>query len=331
MPESVAEAIKAAEAEQAKYLELQHAALNAEPADRPSPGDVLAQAKAAELAQARVEIARRREEEAREAKRREACAELGGRIDAFYDDTARRALPVLARQAAEAIAALRAGISAHNAKVDGYDQEAAALETKPGNRGPRAEDSHVGRAGNGIRHGNKLVLKIGGNEASYAVNHVVAGDLDAALRELVTAKDLTPQPPREVCAGHVRGSSAAAGAGAAQHAEPGRRRQARQDDRGRARRMVGTAALMGKRRMQQVINPRAVVLGITGGGHDGRQQRRARLRQRQQPERHQPGESGPGGIRGAEGRQEQRDVSRAKNYTVKAGSSTKDQATKGQS
>ena len=102
---------------------------------------------------------------------------------------------MLARQAAEALAALRAGISAHNAKVNGYDQEAAALETKPGNRGPRAEDSHVGRAGNGIRHGNKLVLKIGGNEAAYAVQHVVGGDLDAALGELVTTKDCSPPEP----------------------------------------------------------------------------------------------------------------------------------------
>ena len=59
--------------------------------------------------------------------------------------------------------------------------------------------------------------------------------------------------------------------------------------------------------------------GGLGSGTDTRQGDQARANQARE---------GFAALRGA---RSERDVSRAKNYTVKAGSSTKDQATKGQS
>ena len=200
-------AAKEAEDAQARFLGLEYAALHNAPDKRPGAAEVVTQRTEAQHAALRVEITRKRLEEAKEAERRQACAELGERIGKFYDDTAAAGtLPVLARQAAEAIAALRAGISVHNSKVAALHREAGALETRPGRDGPRAEDSRVGRAGDGIRYGNKLVLAISGNAASYAVNHVVAGDLDAAVRELGTTSDCTPQPPSAVYRDTVDGT-----------------------------------------------------------------------------------------------------------------------------
>ena len=197
MPETVAEATAAAEAAQAEYLRVQDAALHGEPGQRPEAAEVLQLAKAAELAQQRIPVARQREEREREDARRAALEQLGTEVDGFYAEAAAStALADAARSVTESVAALRAAVAAHNGRVRGYEGRAAALGTRPGVRGPRPEDAYVGHGG-GIRHRHLAVREVGANELSYAVSHAVAGDLDKAVAELRTTHDHSPRPPRQ--------------------------------------------------------------------------------------------------------------------------------------
>ena len=202
MPEITEEDVRQAETEaheaQRRFLDLQHAALNGEPGNRPSAVDVVAAQTEAQHAEMRIEVTRRRYAEAREAERRRQLAGLGGRVETFYAETAAsRTIPVLASNVAEAVAAFHAGIAAHNERVAGYHREAEDLGTQPGPHGPRAQDSHVGRT-NGIRYRHMEVLPVSGNAEAYALHHLVSGDVDKAMAELVVTHDHTPQPPREV-------------------------------------------------------------------------------------------------------------------------------------
>ena len=133
MPETVAQAIKAAEAEQARYLEVQHRALHDEPDDRPDPQRYRARrsqpnsrkpvwrsrgaARRKPGEAARVEGDARRWRPGRPARR-------GGRTP-----SAEQVAEV--RQLAELAAAIRARAAAHDAEVRGLHDEAAGLHGDP--------------------------------------------------------------------------------------------------------------------------------------------------------------------------------------------------------
>lgn len=203
MPETLAEATAAAEAEQARYLDVQHRALHGEPEDRPDAPEVLAAAKEAELAQARVEVARRREQDAREAARVEAMHAIGTRAVqlAAAAGTPSTELVAEVRQLAELAASIRTRSGAHDAEVVNLYDEAAGLygdsRADPvgrlGQKGPWAPHTPP----LGIKYGNTSVHIVGGS-ADLAIAAAIKGDVDGALKLLTPVKDHTPPKPAAV-------------------------------------------------------------------------------------------------------------------------------------
>jgi hypothetical protein len=180
---------------QRAYLDVQRRALEDPPETRPSGAEVVSAQREAQLAELRIEIVKRRAAESAEAERRRQLAELGSRVEQFYAETAAsRTIAVLAQCVSEAVANFHAGIATHNQRVARFNQEAAALGTRPGNRGPRPEDSYVLRT-DGIRSRHLEVRPVGSNAESYAMGHLVAGRGEQAMAELRVTHDHTPQPP----------------------------------------------------------------------------------------------------------------------------------------
>jgi hypothetical protein len=194
--DGVALAVKeAAEAEEL-LAELERASLEEEPGSRPGAAQVAEQRELARFARGRVDVAQRRAEQAKETARREACADLGGKITALYNDVSQATTgTVLAQQAADAVARLRQWAAEHDAKVEALRAEAASLGARMVGGQPHRDHAFVCVAGDAVRHEHRQVDKIGPTRIDYAVHHAVTGDVDAAARELGVSKDHTPPKP----------------------------------------------------------------------------------------------------------------------------------------
>jgi hypothetical protein len=211
VPESVTEATRSAETAQRKYLELQHAALHAEPESRPSAADVLAASHAAELAQQRIDVARRREAGAREAARVEAMAALGGRVEELAEAAKRRSSEHSADLAAiaELAGRVRARAAAHDEAVRALHAEAGLLFADPRNdvvvRTGQPGEWAAHMPPQGLRHGTVGVHVFGG-AVGLALEAATRGDVAGAAKRLDVVDDYTPQAPTQVYVDTVNGS-----------------------------------------------------------------------------------------------------------------------------
>ena len=194
--EALRTAVSEAERDQAAYLALQFADLHND--QRPDPGAIVAARQKAEGSEARVEIMRRRLEDAEEADRIAGHHALGARI---YELTA-TATPgaeqvAVLRQLAEFAAAVRARAAAHDEQVRALYAEAGRLYKDPAHDPvKRTGNSARGRrhvAPMGVRYGELGVHVVGGN-ADAAVAAAVKGDVDEAVKLLTGVKKDRPRP-----------------------------------------------------------------------------------------------------------------------------------------
>jgi hypothetical protein len=191
-----------AEAEQAQrdFLDLEHKSLHEAPGGRPAPAEVIAAAKAAELAQRRVEVVQQRVLDAKEDARLNGLHAIGAEVDQLAATAGTPNAEVVAalRQIADGAAVVRGHADAHDDTVVELYGRAAALYGDPrhdpvkrtGQHGPWTP--HMPPMG--VRHGNALVHIIGGS-ADLAITAAAGGDVDSATAQFCGAKDLTPAPP----------------------------------------------------------------------------------------------------------------------------------------
>jgi len=196
-------AAKEAEDAQTRFLALEFAALHNAPDKRPSAAEVVAQRQEAEHAAARVEVTRKRLEQAKEAARLESMHAVGAQVGQLAAEagapSAERVAEV--RQLAELAASIRARASGHDATVKGLYDEAARLHGDPkadpvkrtGQAGPWAP--HMPPLG--VKYGNISVHVIGG-AVDQAIAAAVSGDVDGALKLLTPVKDHTQPEPTAV-------------------------------------------------------------------------------------------------------------------------------------
>jgi hypothetical protein len=196
----VAAAAAEAETAQRAFLDLEHQALYADPASRPTAAMVAAQREEAALAAQRVEVTRQRAEETRRAVRLAALEQVGAEIDALAGEG--HADPTMAdalKAVAESAAAFHTAAAAWDGKVRALHLRAAELGSEPGQAGqagPAASSGYVQRGGvNGaVRHRDTEVAEVG-QQAAQAAGLAAAGQLQDALALIAVVRDRSPRQP----------------------------------------------------------------------------------------------------------------------------------------
>jgi hypothetical protein len=198
--ESVVLALKEADEAEELLAELERQSLEEAPGSRPSPAQVAEQRELVRFARGRVEVARRRAEDAREDARLTALHAVGARVGQLAAAVSAPSAEQVAgvRQIAELAAAIKARAAGHDAEVRNLYDEAAGLHGDP-KHDPVKRTGQAGewvphQAPQGIRYGRVEVTIVGG-AVDQALAAAVNGDVDGALKLLTPVRDHTPPAP----------------------------------------------------------------------------------------------------------------------------------------
>ena len=167
--------------------ELERQSVEGAPESRPTPGQVVEQRALVEFAQGRVEVAKRRAAEAREAARQEALHAVGADLKAYADTDPAAGVRDALRGAVVAVQAYQAKVQGHEDAVADLNARTAALAL-PG-RQPWG-DPWEGQLAGGTYQG--VTVSKFGDEARVALERALAGDVEGAAARLVAVK----QPPQ---------------------------------------------------------------------------------------------------------------------------------------
>lgn len=183
-------ATREAEDAQTRFLALEFAALHNAPDKRPGAAEVVAQRQEAEHAAARVEITRRRLEEAREAARLAGLEAVGADVEAYAATDPGSKIRAALESAHQAVGAYRAMVEAHDSAVADLCTRAGAFADKTGRTGPVLR----GNGASAITFGETEVHQVRDN-ARIALEDVLAGDVAKAKGRIAAVPDRSPRVP----------------------------------------------------------------------------------------------------------------------------------------
>lgn len=183
-------AAKEAEDAQARFLSLEYAALHNAPEKRPSAAEVVAQRTEADHAARRVEVTRRRLEEAREAARLASLDAVGADVTAYAATDPGAGIRAALESAHQAVEAYRSMVQAHDNAVADLCTRATAFADATGRTNPVLR----GNSASAVSFGDIDVSKIG-DHARLALDAALAGDLPKGKGHITPVRDRAPRTP----------------------------------------------------------------------------------------------------------------------------------------